>query len=205
MTARWTEEEWINNRRIVKFEKFQDGEILNVDFKAVPVNEIPANSICISCIWWDTFSDCYLTHFDAMYLLEQLMGAPGRFSVERKNRLRRNLEGFHPVTISKTNPHNSGLFKTVMAFGYPRPRDIEGDFRVLPWNCLEPMLRKMIGKYKFIPFGIYNDIFRRERGQHADDTPVAFSKLPEILVDRPGISLPWLRYCVQHCEGFGCG
>lgn len=63
-----------------------------------------------------------------MYLLEKLVEVPGRFSVEKKNRLRRSFEAIHPVMITKANGYDSGiLFKTIMAFDHPRPRNIERD------------------------------------------------------------------------------
>ncbi|KAM0519374.1 hypothetical protein ACHAPE_003545 [Trichoderma viride] len=193
MAAGWTEEEWTNRRRIVHFQKSQDGDILNVDFKAVPVNEIPANSICISCIWCDNFSDCYLTHFDAMYLLEQLLEAPGCSSVEKKNRLRHILNDFHPRTISETKDYTSGIFKTVMAYGHPRPRDMERDFQMLPWTCLQPMLQTTIGKYSFMSSETKHENPERERGPDADETPVASSELSGFCPGRPGIFLRWLE------------
>lgn len=193
MAARWTEKEWTNRRRIVHFSKSQDGDILNVDFKAVLVTEIPANSICISCIWCDDFSDCYLTHFDAMYLLEQLLEAPGRFSVEKKNRLLHNLDDFHPQTISGTKNHTSGLFKTVMDFGHPRPRDMEMDFKMLPWNGLEPMLKTTIRKYSFMSSETKHGNPERERELDADDTPAASSELSGFCPGRPGTFLRWLE------------
>ncbi|KAL6907223.1 hypothetical protein GGI43DRAFT_256264 [Trichoderma evansii] len=151
MAAKWTEEEWANRRRIVQFKKTQHGSVLNVSFKPVPVNERPPNSICISCIWWAEKSDCYVTSVDTIHLLEQLVAAPNRFSVEEKNRIRRNLEGFHPVTVSKAKADSEEFFKIIMAFPHPKPRNIEKDVKVFPWATLEPALKKIIGKYSANP------------------------------------------------------
>ena len=52
MAENWTQEEWDNRRRIVMFRKSQTGSTLSASFRAVPVNERPPNSICISCSWW---------------------------------------------------------------------------------------------------------------------------------------------------------
>ncbi|PON27638.1 hypothetical protein TGAM01_v203405 [Trichoderma gamsii] len=173
MAARWTEEEWTNRRRIVHFSKSQDGDILNVDSKAVPVTEIPANSICISCI-------CSWKHLASS-------------SIEKKNRLLHNLDDFHPQTISGTKNHTSGLFKTVMDFGHPRPRDMEMDFKMLPWNCLEPMLKTTIRKYSFMSSETKHGNPERERELDADDTPAASSELSGFCPGRPGTFLRWLE------------
>ncbi|KAM0261435.1 hypothetical protein ACHAQJ_002288 [Trichoderma viride] len=150
----WTQEEWNNRRRIVVFKKSQQGAVLSVSFKYVPVNERPPNSICISCIWWAEKSECYVTSVDTIHLLEQLVASPNRFSVEEKNRIRRNLEGFHPSTVSKGKIPTEEFFKIIMAFPHPKPRNIEKDVKVFPWSALEPALKKIIGKYSASPSSI---------------------------------------------------
>lgn len=154
MAERWTQEEGANRRRIVMFKKSQQGAVLSVSFKPVSVNERPPNSICISCIWWAEKNECYVTSVDTIHLLEQLVAAPNRFSVEEKNRIRRNLEGFHPSTVSKAKPDSEEFFKLIMAFPHPKPRNIEKDVKVFPWAALEPALKKIIGKYSASPSAI---------------------------------------------------
>lgn len=158
MAANWTSEEWSQRRRIVQFTKRQHGANLHVNFKAIPVNERPPNSICISCIWWQEKSDCYVTSVDTIHLLEQLVAAPNRFSVEEKNRIRRNLEGFHPVTVSKAKADSEEFFKIIMAFPHPKPRNIEKDVKVFPWSTLEPALKKIISKYSASPSSMMNPV-----------------------------------------------
>lgn len=218
MGANWTKEEWANKRRIVQFRKSRQGGVLSVNFKATPVQERPPNSICISSIWWEEKSDCYVTSVDIMYLLEQLIAAPNRFAVEEKNRLRRHLEGFHPVTIFKTRSDTSKFFNMVMAFGYPRPRNMKKDLKVFSWATLQPLLKAVIGKYSVMPSEpshhntvfaspgpttTYNDVLRvsrnaakppqRKRTPNPADTQVASSKLPMASPDRGEIYLPWLE------------
>ncbi|KAH7022203.1 hypothetical protein EDB80DRAFT_2723 [Ilyonectria destructans] len=151
MAENWSQEEWDNRRRIVRFQKNQRGSTLTASFQPVAVNERPPNSICISCIWWAEKSECYVTSVDTIHLLEQLVAAPNRFSVEEKNRIRRNLEGFHPLTVSKAKPESEEFFKIIMAFPNPKPRNIEKDVKVFPWKILEPALKKIIGKYSASP------------------------------------------------------
>ncbi|KAG6030903.1 hypothetical protein E4U41_007738 [Claviceps citrina] len=151
MAENWTQEEWDNRRRIVIFRKSQTGSTLTASFRAVPVNDRPPNSICVSCIWWAEKEECYVTSVDTIVLLEQLVAAPNRFSVEEKNRIRRNLEGFHPLTVSKAKADSEEFFKVIMGFPNPKPRNIEKDVKVFPWKILEPALKKIIGKYSASP------------------------------------------------------
>ncbi|KAI9172561.1 hypothetical protein HJFPF1_02067 [Paramyrothecium foliicola] len=151
MAENWTQEEWDNRRRIVMFRKSQQGSTLTASFRAVPVSERPPNSICVSCIWWAEKGECFVTSVDTIHLLEQLVAAPSRFSVEEKNRIRRNLEGFHPQTVSKAKPESEEFFKVIMAFPNPKPRNIEKDVKVFPWKILEQALKKIIGKYSASP------------------------------------------------------
>lgn len=151
MAETWTSEEWTNRRRIVMFRRSQQGSTLNASFKPVSVGERPPNSICVSCIYWAEKGKCYVTSVDTIYLLEQLVAAPNRFSVEEKNRIRRNLEGFHPVTVSKSKDESEEFFKLIMAFPNPKPRNIEKDVKVFPWEILESALKKIIGKYSANP------------------------------------------------------
>lgn len=151
MAENWTQEEWENRRRIVLFRKTQRGSTLNATFQPVGVQDRPPNSVCISCIWWAEKNECYVTSVDTIYLLEQLVAAPNRFSVEEKNRIRRNLEGFHPQTVSKAKAESEEFFKIIMAFPNPKPRNIEKDVKVFPWKILESALKKIIGKYSASP------------------------------------------------------
>ncbi|GKT86008.1 transcriptional regulator medusa [Colletotrichum tofieldiae] len=151
MAVDWSPEEWSNRRRIVMFNKKQTGSTLTTTFRPVNVNERPPNSICISCIWWAEKNECYVTSVDTIYLLEQLVVAPARFTVEEKNRIRRNLEGFRPLTVSKAKADSEEFFKIIMAFPNPKPRNIEKDVKVFPWKILESALKKIIGKYSASP------------------------------------------------------
>ena len=82
---------------------------------------------------------------NCIYLFEQLVNT--KFRVEEKNRIRRNLEGYHPLTVSKGKPENGDFFKLIMSFSAPKPRNIEKDVKVFPWRILESALKKIIGKY----------------------------------------------------------
>ncbi|KAF3905147.1 hypothetical protein ABW21_db0208354 [Orbilia brochopaga] len=145
MAENWTPEEWQNKRRLVQFRRTQRGNTVEASFAPVSPSERQANSICISCIWWAERNEAFVTSVDCIYLLEALVGV--RFTVEEKNRIRRNLEGFHPLTVSKAKPDSESFFKLIMSFPNPKPRNIEKDVKVFPWKILTLALKKIIGKY----------------------------------------------------------
>ncbi|KAG7413175.1 hypothetical protein Forpi1262_v017194 [Fusarium oxysporum f. sp. raphani] len=168
MAENWTPEESANRRRIVSFRKTQKGSTVNTACQSVSVNERPTNSICISCIWWAEKGECYVTSVDTIHLLEQLVAAPNRFSVEEKNRIRRNLERFHPQTVSKAKPDSEEFFKIIMGFPNPKPRHIEKDLKVFPWKIFESALKKIIGKYSVDPsIAASSPTMNQSNGGHA--------------------------------------
>ncbi|PYH91200.1 transcriptional regulator medusa [Aspergillus ellipticus CBS 707.79] len=145
MTETWSREEQDAKRRLVQFTRTQNGSTIHADFKPVAPEDRAPNSICISCIYWDGKDECFVTSVDTIYLLESLVGV--RFTVEEKNRIRRNLEGFRPLTVSKAKADSEDFFKVIMGFPAPKPRNIEKDVKVFPWKILSHALKKIIGKY----------------------------------------------------------
>lgn len=145
MAMGWSNEEWTNRRRLVQFWRNQDGNNINMTFRPISPNEYVLNSIVISCIFRDEWNECFVTSVDAIYLLEALVGT--RFSVEEKNRIRRNLEGFKPITVSKAKAESEPFFKLIMGFPNPKPRNIEKDVKVFPWKVLSSALKKVMSKY----------------------------------------------------------
>lgn len=101
--------------------------------------------LVVSCIYWQERNDYFITSVDCIYLLEGLIGV--QFTVEEKNRIRRNLEGFRPLTVSKCKPECADFFKLIMSFPHPKPRNIEKDVKVFPWKTLPNALKKIIRKY----------------------------------------------------------
>ncbi|KAJ5702156.1 hypothetical protein N7488_009704 [Penicillium malachiteum] len=145
MAEGWSKEERTIQRRLVQFTRSQSGSTIHADFKPVTPEERTPNSICISCIAWEGKSECFVTSVDTIYLLESLVAV--RFTVEEKNRIRRNLEGFRPLTVSKAKADSEEFFKVIMGFPAPKPRNIEKDVKVFPWKILSHALKKIIGKY----------------------------------------------------------
>lgn len=153
MVEGWTEAEWDAKRRLVQFQRSQQGSVISTTFEpTTPADRLP-NSICVSCIWWEEKAECYVTSVDTIQLLESLVAV--RFTVEEKNRIRRNLEGFRPATVSKTKADSEDFFKLIMGFPNPKPRNIEKDVKVFPWRILSTALKKIIGKYVSIARSTY--------------------------------------------------
>ncbi|KAJ5899290.1 hypothetical protein N7495_004034, partial [Penicillium taxi] len=145
MTENWSKEERASQRRLVQFTRSQTGSTIHGEFKPVTPEERAPNSICISCIMWEGKDEYFVTSVDTIYLLESLVAV--RFTVEEKNRIRRNLEGFRPLTVSKAKSDSEDFFKVIMGFPAPKPRNIEKDVKVFPWKILSLALKKIIGKY----------------------------------------------------------
>ncbi|ORZ03501.1 hypothetical protein BCR43DRAFT_483477 [Syncephalastrum racemosum] len=147
MLENWTEEEKENQRRLVQFWRRQQGNEVMCSFSPISQSERPQQNamIVVSCIYWKEKDDYYITSVDCIYLLENLIGV--RFTVEEKNRIRRNLEGFKPLTVSKIKADSAEFFKLIMAFPNPKPRNIEKDVKVFAWRSLAHALKKIISKY----------------------------------------------------------
>lgn len=145
MTQSWTPEECDVKRRLVQFWRSQTGSAITTTFAPVAPENRQPNAICISCIWWEEKDQYYVTSVDTIFLLESLVAV--RFTVEEKNRIRRNLEGFRPLTVSKGKADSEDFFKLIMGFPNPKPRNIEKDVKVYPWTILALALKKIIGKY----------------------------------------------------------
>jgi len=149
MQDSWTADERAAKRRLVRFQGEQDGSTINTYFKAVKPEDRPSSHETrerrVSCIYWEERDSYFVTSVDTIALLETLVGA--RFTVEEKNRIRRNLETHHPLTVSKAKPDTESFFKVIMGLPNPKPRNIEKDVKVFPWPVLGQALTKVISKY----------------------------------------------------------
>lgn len=157
MAVGWSHDEWRSRRRLIQFWRKQEGTTIHAICKPILPEEYIPNSVVVSCIFWDVTNECYITSVDVIYLLEALVAS--RFNVEEKNRIRRNLEGLKPKTISKIaksgddklNKIHEEFFKLVMSFPNPKPRHIEKDIKIFPWRVLASALNKIISKYSAAP------------------------------------------------------
>ncbi|KAI9291145.1 hypothetical protein K502DRAFT_297398, partial [Neoconidiobolus thromboides FSU 785] len=134
-----------SRRRLVEFWRHHENNTIYCSFKPISPSQKEPNTCIISCIYWEEKEQYLVTSVDCILLLETLIAV--RFTVEEKNRIRRNLEGFRPLTISKCKPETSEFFKLIMSFPNPKPRNIEKDVKVFPWKILPFALKKIISKY----------------------------------------------------------
>ncbi|KAF8972958.1 hypothetical protein BDZ97DRAFT_1900817 [Flammula alnicola] len=164
----WTPAEAAVGRRLVRFSKIQDGRRL--------IDEFCESDSVISCIYREESDSCYVTSVDVIYLLERLTN--GEFPVEEKNRIRRNLEGLRPTTVSKHKPGFGDFFQRIMEFPDPKPRNIEKDLKVFEWNLLGQALEKILSKYVF---HLHLECFRPARGRRVpESTPTVSADSPEL-------------------------
>lgn len=106
MTQNWTPEEQRAQRRLVRFSREQRGPVILARFEPFQQEHYDKLIPCISCIYWAEKQDFFVTSVDCLYLLEQLINT--KFKVDEKNRIRRNLEGYHPLTVSKGGTGRKG-------------------------------------------------------------------------------------------------
>ena len=149
MADDWSDDEQQAERRLVHFVRSQSGSVITATFRPITPSERRPNTICISCIFCEADGKFYVTSVDVISLLEAVVAV--RFTVEEKNRIRRNLEGFRPLTVSKGKADTEDFFKLIMGFPDPKPRNIEKDVKVFPWSILSHALKKIIGKYASSP------------------------------------------------------
>jgi hypothetical protein len=156
--SQWTLPECQENRRIVAFHKVARGDVIQLDCFPVPAQDYRESMITISCIRWipspshelnhKLAGKCVFTSVDIILLLERLTRDNGQplFSVQEKNRIRRNLEGYHPKTVKKEGV-TLRFFNQVMSYAQPKARNIEKDIKVFLWSDITKALRKIVQKY----------------------------------------------------------
>ncbi|CAG8524627.1 11190_t:CDS:2 [Paraglomus occultum] len=144
-TRGWTPDERKCGRRLVQFRRRQEDKDIHVWFRTIDPNERIPNAIIVSCIYWAINKKWYITSVDYVHLLESIIAL--KLTIEEKNRIRRNLEVYKPLTASKHNESSGDLYKMIMEFPNPRPRNIEKDIKVYSWDCLAAALHKIVNKY----------------------------------------------------------
>ncbi|KAJ7078927.1 hypothetical protein B0H15DRAFT_755517, partial [Mycena belliarum] len=145
MCSGWHDVELQAGRRLVRFQKIQDGRRVILSCEPIKQEEYCEADAVISCIYREEAEACYVTSVDIIHLLERLTS--DEFPVEEKNRIRRNLEGLRPTTVSKHKPGSEAFFQRIMDFPDPKPRNIEKDLKVFDWILLGQALEKIMSKY----------------------------------------------------------
>jgi hypothetical protein len=150
----WTAQELRENRRIIAFQKVGSGDAFQLACHPITSAEYIDHMLTISCIYFQPSplgeiqhklaGTCVFTSVDIILFMERLINY--LFSVQEKNRIRRNLEGFHPVTIKKEGT-TARFFTQVMAYSQPKVRNIEKDIKVFAWGDIVKALKKIVQKY----------------------------------------------------------
>lgn len=138
----WNEEEIKARRRIIVFERCESNGEVHLSFRPILRRQWHDEMAAISCIYYEEMSSFYFTSVDILRFLEKLLYIQLR--PEEKGRLRRKLETFHPLTVSKSNSGKS-LFHLVMSYKTPQPRSIHRGIKVFHWVYLEAAIRGLIG------------------------------------------------------------
>ena len=147
MTEDWTHEEKSNKRRLVQFaaERCHKSNTIKCSFHAIPQAEATWGHDVVSCIYWEECQEYVITSVDCIYLVECILKI--EFSVNEKNRIRRNLEGFRPLNVSKYKEETASFFNIIMGYAHPKPRNIVKDIKVFSWRTLPYALKKIVAKY----------------------------------------------------------
>ena len=145
MCGGWEDEELRVGRRLVRFRRVQEGFRIKLSCEGIKQEEYVEGDTVISCIYRRDTESCFVTSVDIISLLEGIVGEA--FEIEEKNRIRRNLEGFRPKTVSKNRAGSESFFQQIMDFPAPKPRNIEKDVKVFEWGILPQALEKIISKY----------------------------------------------------------
>ncbi|KAI7874772.1 uncharacterized protein EV154DRAFT_430245 [Mucor mucedo] len=152
MTHDWTQREIQEGRRLVQFfrEEEEAQAMIRCRFHPMATTttttmESVPTMMMVSCIYWEEKKDYFITSVDCIQLIEFLLKI--KFSMEERNRVRRNLEGFRPYTVSKGAVESARFFQKIMGFPKPKPRNIEKDLKVFSWKTLPYALKKIVIKY----------------------------------------------------------
>ncbi|KAI9268742.1 hypothetical protein BY458DRAFT_436851 [Sporodiniella umbellata] len=148
MIQDWTEQEQSVGRRLVQFWKIQQGTQsvtvrCNV-YRAKQAGETTIDFV-LSCIYWESKGEPYLTSVDCLCLMEFLIGVV--FTDQERNRIRRNLQKFRPDTISQHWPWTAPYFRQIMRYTQPKPRNREKAIKVFRWVDLVPILDSILHRF----------------------------------------------------------
>jgi hypothetical protein len=166
----WSQDELKIGRRLVHFKRNITNNRINLSFKVIKPEERQPNQLTISCILWErrewneaeqrhrTKRSCYVTSVDTISILDHILTQRQnhKFPTEEKNRIRRNLEHYKPLTVKKPDPNQpheglDALYTVIMGFPQPKPRNIEKDIKVFEWWHLHQALNRITHKYVNTP------------------------------------------------------
>jgi hypothetical protein len=155
----WDEAEREQRRRLIAITCYTDHSTYSVQFTSHVIKSIdvaPPRSRTLSCIYISSRNSpfhqkCIVTSFDMINLICWMIKKPGWFTVDERNRVRRNLEVFKPRTVRKDGPPGTAeVFNQITDFVDPKPHNIMKDFKVFEWKDVEGMMREMANKYEIV-------------------------------------------------------
>lgn len=142
----WSSEEVKAERRLVRFDFANISPTdFKVDFYPIKFRDYTPDVPIISCIYWREKDIHVVTSVDIILILEYLVQES--FTIEEKNRIRRNLQSLKPLTVSRSNADSQRFFNLLMSMEDPRPRNIEKDLKVFNWSDLFIAVNKVTSKY----------------------------------------------------------
>ena len=151
----WTPTE---DRLLVEFWREWHNNSLKIWCGVIPPEDYRPNAgrIVVSCIYWELQEERFwITSVDIISLLKQLLNI--NFEDEEKGRIRRNIEGYGLKTVRASSGRgdrarvvpdtsNDLLYTLIMGFGHPKPRNMQKDIKIFPWNTLLKALPDVIPK-----------------------------------------------------------
>ena len=164
----WTAAEKAASRRLVAFSCttnyaswsgiFVAKAIASLASLTDPKDPLPPNSKVISCIYVppqarkNLGNTCIITSYDFIELVKWMINSPAWFDdVGERNRVRRNLEGFKPVTLRReSEPKRWDVHNQVLRYKNPQPWHIMKDFKVFNWEVVELMMSEIIRRYSIV-------------------------------------------------------
>jgi hypothetical protein len=155
----WNNTEISRKRRLVAFTCHTDNAKFTAHFTAQPIPHLglaTAAAKVVSCIYVPPEASqmpntCIITSYDFINLISWMLRKPVWFTVDERNRVRRNLEIFNPQTLHKEGAYDVwDLFKQVTGYQYPKPWNIQKDFKVFDWSLIEAMMKEISKKYTVV-------------------------------------------------------
>ncbi|KAF8499699.1 hypothetical protein F5888DRAFT_104315 [Russula emetica] len=178
-----TKEEERAGRRLVAFDRKVVGDSVHLSFRRISPEEYTERLFVISCIYHKATVEVktpdqrvqkvtrerWFTSVEILKLVEFI--ADGKSSSDDKSRNRRNLEFIKPTTVTRAGLPQ--FFQLLMDFPLPKPRGIEKDIKVFPWDSLEAGLMKVMEKYAWV-----SDLEPSSSPSTTDPSPVLPSSEP---------------------------
>lgn len=142
-TGFWTRQEKESGRRVIKFLVSHRSQELCIrpSIHTKQGSDSDCSDHLVSCIFYPEKHQYVITTVDIIRLLSYV--ADAKFSISDKNRIRRNLQVFKPATVLRS----SSFFRRVMEYSNPPARSIEKKFKVLEFELVYSVLRKIVPKY----------------------------------------------------------